>query len=242
MNGEFAFGKKFSTCAGSCGQLVRNEDLDEGLCEKCLVKEEQRRQLILSQAEGNTLAKFVRQLTTEIKSSNKNEPVSPAILENALAKLGAHFGKDGKEALGELIGEQLLKSTGRGLTPKEEAGWKFSSLVTHRWAELLTRLSVKIDDRQMVDVSSLSEEDLLANLTSLVFDMIRSNAEYRRMAMLEAIRVQPDLIHEAMTVAGMPTVEAEKVSSLPASVAADDNDDFNAEAISDDDEDEDGEE
>ena len=112
MRMELSFGKHFATCAGSCGQLHRNEELSDGMCERCVVKEEQQRQLILSQADGNTLAKFVRTLTSEIKSSNKNEPVSPTILESALAKLGTHMGKDGKEALGELIGEQLLKSTG----------------------------------------------------------------------------------------------------------------------------------
>ena len=234
MGGEFSFGKNFATCAGSCGQLRRNEELEDGKCDRCLVKEEQQRQLILSNADGNTLAKFVRQLTTEIKSSNKNEPISPSILDSALSKLGAHFGKDGKEALGELIGEQLLKSTGKGLTPAESAMWKFSPLVTHRWAELITRLATRIDDRQQLDVSSLSEEDLLASLTTLVFDMIRTNAEYRRMAVLEAIRVQPDLIHEAMTVAGMPAVEGEKIAptSLP---DLDDDDDFNGEAVEDDD-------
>src|SRR5574343_885762 len=214
MDGEFSFGSKFSTCAGSCGQLLRNETLDDGKCEQCIVAEEQQRQLILSQADGNTLAKFVRQLTTEIKSSNKNEPISPAILDSALAKLGAHYGKDGKEWLCDLICDHLLKSTGQNLTPKEDATWRHLPLVIHRWAELLTRLSSRIDDRQQLDVASLSEEDLLASLTTLVFDMIRNNAEYRRMALLEAIRVQPDLIHEAMTIAGMPAVDGQKLSPL----------------------------
>ncbi len=60
--------------------------------------------------------------------------------------------------------------------------------------------------------------------------MIRTNAEYRRMAVMEAIRVQPDLIHEAMTVAGMPAIDATATEVVPMD-GADMSDDFNAEAI-----------
>lgn len=183
----------------------------------------------MAKADGQTLAKLARELTASLKASNKGEPTSPKILEAALSKLGTHYSKPGAEALGELISEQLLKATGQTLTPLEREDWKHSPLVIHRFAELLTRLSTKNDERQALDVSSLSEEDLLSSLTTLVMDMIENNAEYRRMAVLEGIRKQPDLIHEAMTIAGMPVVESRKILSMPDTLAQE-VDEFNAEA------------
>lgn len=206
-----------------------NSELSSGQCYPCELKARKAREIILAKADGQTLAKLARELTASLKASNKGEPTSPKILEAALSKLGTHYSKPGAEALGELISEQLLKATGQTLTPLEREDWKHSPLVIHRFAELLTRLSTKNDERQSLDVSSLSEEDLLSSLTMLVMDMIENNAEYRRMAVLEGIRKQPDLIHEAMTIAGMPVVESNKIISMPDTLAQE-VDDFNAEA------------
>lgn len=206
-----------------------NSELSSGRCYPCEVESHREREIILAKADGQTLAKLARELTASLKASNKGEPTSPKILEAALQKLGTHYSRPGAEALGELISDQLLKATGQGLTPVERENWRHSPLVIHRFAELLTRLSVKNDERQSLDVSSLSEDDLLASLTALVMDMIENNAEYRRLAVMEGIRKQPDLIHEAMTIAGMPVVDTSPVISLPDAIAKE-VDEFNAEA------------
>ena len=225
-----AFGKHHATCNG-CGELFGNSELEDGKCFSCAVREDDRRSLILAQADGKTLAKLAREITASIKSNTKNEAISPDILDAALNRLG------GKQALGELIASETLKATGVGLNAIEKSMWRYSPLVVHRWAELLVRLSTKVDERLQLDVSTLSEDDLISSLTTLVMDMINNNAEYRRMALIAAIRAEPSLIHEAMTEAGMPVVNS--TSSLPKiqdHPEVEDMSDFNEEAVADDDE------
>ena len=236
MPNPLAFGANHATCAG-CATLFENKHLIGGRCEPCNVAKSSRREMILAKADGQTLAKLARELTASIKATNKGEPTSPKILESALERLGKAYKKPGASALGELISEQLLKATGQELTPAERETWRHSPLVIHRFAELLTRLACRNDEREVLDVSGLSEEDLLSSLTSLVHDMIETNAEYRRMAVMAGIRAQPDLIHEAMTVAGMPVVSSELETIAVPLIDDDPDDEFNAEAIGDDDED-----
>ncbi len=151
--GELAFGRNHATCIG-CGGLFRNTQITKGLCAKCAVEDSESRELILAKADGQALSKLAREITASIKATNKGEPTSPKILEAALERISsAYEDKPGAEALGVLIGEQLLKSVGKELTPAERSTWKHSPLVIHRFAELLTRLSCRNDEARTLDVS-----------------------------------------------------------------------------------------
>lgn len=185
----------------------------------------------MAKVEGQTVMKLATEITKALKSTAKNDPTTPKILQAALDRLGSHYGKAGDVALGEIISDQLLKATGETLTPLEAATFHHSPMVVHKFLDLLTRVSIKSDERQSLDVSGLSEEDLVGSLTSLVMDMIETNEEYRRMAVMAAIKKQPDLIHEAMTVAGLPVVDA----LAKTTIVEDDDNDYASEAVEDED-------
>lgn len=187
----------------------------------------------MAKAEGQTLIKLASELTKTLKATSKNDPTMPKVLQTTLDALGKHYGKTGEQAFGELLADQILKATGDSLSPMEAATWRYSPLVVHRFLELLSRIGIKNDERQSLDISALSEDDLVGSLTTLVMDMIDTNEEYRRMAVMAAIRKQPDLIHEAMTVAGLPVIDG-KLSDKPVASDPDEDNEYAQEALDDD--------
>jgi len=227
------FGSKFATCLG-CGRLYEKAELRKNICKSCQVASEDQRKLIMAKVESQALTKLATELTAALKASSKNEAIMPGVMQAALDRLGKHYHTTGQEAFGGLLANQIIKATGEDLTPIEAATWKYSPLVVHRFMELFARIGAKNDERQSLDVSSLSEDDLIGSLTTLVLDMIETNEEYRRMAVMAGIKKQPDLIHEAMTIAGVPVLSGQ-ATPIPIEADFDDDNEYAQEAIDDDD-------
>lgn len=164
----------------------------------------------MKKANEAALSDLSRKILSDIKQ-NRGEATTPRILDAALAELG------GVESVGRLIADGYRKASGN-LKPEEIAqGAKANASLEHRYAELLARISIKNDERESGDFSGLNEEDLRNTLIALVRELVAENDEFRRLAVMEGIKSQPDLIHEAMNLAGMPVSEGsvEDTPQLP---------------------------
>lgn len=162
----------FAGCSG-CGRLTKKSDLNGGNCALCNKNAIEQASSAMQRADEHALANVSRTLLGHIAKAGKGEPVMPAVLESAMNRLG------GPSAVGEIIGEQILIATGKdkSLLPAG-AVWKYNSQVAFKWAELLARVGDRVDDRESLDVASLSQEDLVSNLKALAADLVSSSLEY----------------------------------------------------------------
>lgn len=182
-----------------CGKT--HVELQRGLCADCekhtLAKSEGR----IAKADGKALADLSRKLLTDAKS--KKDASTPQILEAAVRELG------GLDQVGYMIAAGWRKASGNITAEEHALGAKPNANLEQKYAALVAQISMKEDERETRDVSSLTDEDLRNSLISLARDLLQENADFRRLAVLEGIRLEPSLIHEAMNIAGMPVADGQ---------------------------------
>lgn len=183
-----------------CAKCKKPTITHSRLCLDCGDFALSRREDCMEKADNKALADLSRRLLSDIKAA-KGEATTPQILHSALEELG------GVEGVGKLVARGYKRASG-DLTPQELAkGMKANANLEHKYADLITRISIKNDERESTDISNLSDEDLRNTLIALARELVVEHAEFRRLVVMEGIRSQPDLIHEAMNVAGMPVAD-----------------------------------
>lgn len=140
--------------------------------------------------------------------ANKNEPVAPEFLAGFSKAIG------GWEKLADIVKEEIDKS--RGILKPGDAGYKPNQANTIKLIEMVSRVFLANDMREDGGngLGSMTEEELANTLRSLSLDLVRTNEDYRRIAAIEAVKRQPDLIHELMSIAGL-TVEGNLEPLVP---------------------------
>lgn len=153
----------------------------------------------MAAADNRALARAGRTLLESMAAAKKGEPMLPETISAAVERLG------GRSAFGVLIAEELLKARGdmTSMDPLARAKWKYAPQVVFKWAELLARMENQHDERESLDVESLSQEDLIDGLRNLTIDMVQTSPDYRKFLIEMCIKADPDLAHYAMSIAGM---------------------------------------
>jgi len=152
------------------------------------------------------MANVARTILSSIATVGKGEPTSPAILEAAIDELG------GVEKFGRMIGKQIKIATGEdvsGLPQSAQSRWKYSPQIAFKWSELLARLAVKTDERDSIDVGSLTQDELLSNLQPLMLDLIQMSPQYRAMMHAMIVSIEPQLASNSVDAVGVNTVHNE---------------------------------
>lgn len=188
----------FDTCAGTCGVLVRASETNaDGMCSTCAYEAKSQKNLAIRKADQHALANAARELLSTVSKAGKGEPTSPAILNSFMDAIG------GPQAAGLIMKEELDLVRGANLTPEQKAKWKYSPMATYKWMELVTRLSMKVDERETIDVETLSQDDLLANLQALTVDLAQSSPEFRKLMLRVILDTEPSLVMMAMSLTGI---------------------------------------
>lgn len=196
------YSKDHAHCC-ECGGLHETVSLTRGYCPPCYGEFQERAEFIMSKANDKALADVSRKVLAGL-ASNRGEPTSPQILDAAIAKLG------GAQGFGELIAEGRMRASGKGLTPEEiAAGATSSPQLAFKYDELIARISLKNDEREEMEISNLSNDELLNTLKGLVQEVSKESEDFRKVLLSQILQEQPDLIHEAMNQAGVPLLEAE---------------------------------
>lgn len=191
-------------CA-ECGNGYAIVDLKAGKCFGCREDDKDRRAGILERADNRALAKAAKGFLTALNAEDKHSKRMSNVLDAFFAEAG------GAEAFGKQVFQHWQRAQGIGLTPAQAEDFSYSPKIVLGWAELIMRHQAKDDESKTLDVSSLSEADLLAALSGLADDMIKSNPDWRKMAVEKAIKRDPSLINVALDAAGKPALEAEGV-------------------------------
>lgn len=198
-----SFCEDHSGCLG-CSKVFHDSDLNDGWCSECHQERLRRNRLIMSRADDRALAEVSKRVLAGLASVNKGEPTSPAILESTIRELG------GVDEVGRMIALARRKASGADLTPEQrEAGMKASPSLAFKYDELIVRLSLKNDERESLEISNLTDDELRNTLKGLTNEILSESEEYRKLMLKEIIKKQPDLIHEAMNEAGVPLLDGE---------------------------------
>jgi hypothetical protein len=192
-----------------CGVIYERPSLADGMCFGCRETDKDRRKRILSQADQRALARAAKDFLGALHGEDQTSKRTGAILDSFFAAAG------GAESFGQELFRHWQRVQGKNLTPEEAKNFRYSPKLVLNWAELIMRHQGKDDENKTLDVSSLSEEDLLAALRGLADDLVKSNPEWRRIAVEKAIKQDPSLINVALDAAGKPALEAEATPVHP---------------------------
>ena len=168
----------------------------------------------MARADDKALADVSRKVLAGLTDS-KGEPTSPQIFDAAVAELG------GVNEFGKMLARSRRRASGDDLTPEEvDNGARSSPTLAFKYDELLTRLSLKNDEREEIEIANLSDDELLNTLKGLVLEVAKDSEDFRKVLLNAVLDKQPDLIHEAMNMADIPLLEA-KAEEVTAEDVAD---------------------
>lgn len=156
-----------------CRRIYPNRVLRSGYCPTCV---EMRRELIqreLSMSDQRQAAQFSRELITRIKKAGSDQQV----LDQVFAKFTELIG--GANGLAEKLKEDFDKVRGENLSPKEQALFERKDSVIVKYWQMILSLQEKLDDRNNVDATGLTDDDLKATLAQLAAQMMREDPDFR---------------------------------------------------------------
>jgi len=199
--------KRFVTCLG-CAGCFNIQDTTKDRCDDCHERFLSERELILAKADERALSTAARQILNGITKASKGEAQSPAFLEGALSKLG------GATRFGEICADQFTKC--RGVDPETN---QLAPEIEHpalavKWGELIARMMARNDERESVDVGSLTDDDLISTLQALSLDLVASSEDYCIATLELILSKRPELLDRAMNSAGKPVVDGETVKPV----------------------------
>jgi|GEM_PF-2954696 len=190
----------YKRCLG-CITVLAIDELRDGRCPLCHGKWLDNRESILAKADERALSKAAREILLGVSQAGRGEPQSPEFISAAMAKLG------GVHQFAGMVVDDYHRSRGCSPDGQPLQGVKTSPQMSFKIAELLARIMLKNDERESLEVGSLSDKDLVDTLRALITDLVQNDPAYRELIVMECLRIQPDLIHKAMNAAGTPVVD-----------------------------------
>lgn len=206
------FDDEHAVCA-DCGTMYEIKSLVSGRCLDCRKQDDASRRHVLSLASLKSVQRASRELLAAFATGESHSKVSSEVMAHFFRKIG------GPEKFSELMLEAFDKAHGRGLSGSELEVYSFDPKTQLQWFKLLMDVQQKDDASKTFDPSSLTQEEILDALKPLARDMAKSDAEFRRFSVEEAIKADPSLINVALDAAGKPALTAvvggEKVEVVP---------------------------
>lgn len=114
-----------------------------------------------------------RELLTRIKKAGSDQQVLDQVFSEFIDLQG------GPKGLAEKLHLDFSKVRGEMLTPREQALFERKDSVIVKYWQMVMSLQEKLDERNNVDASGLTDEDLQATLAQLAARMMMDDPEFR---------------------------------------------------------------
>ncbi len=123
------------------------------------------------------VAQFSRELISRIKKVGSDQQVLDQVFHSFIDMVG------GPQSLAIKLKEDFDKVRGEGLNPREQALYERKDSVIVKYWQMILSLQEKLDDRNNVDASGLTDEDLRATLAALAAQMMAEDQDFRSQVM-----------------------------------------------------------
>lgn len=123
------------------------------------------------------VAQFSRELISRIKKVGSDQQVLDQVFHSFIEMVG------GPTSLAVKLKEDFDKVRGEGLNPREQALYERKDSVIVKYWQMILSLQEKLDDRNNVDASGLTDEDLRATLAALAAQMMAEDQDFRSQVM-----------------------------------------------------------
>lgn len=155
------------------------------------------------------LKKATLEFLAELSSGSKESKRMSDVLSEFFRCAG------GEKRFAQMMYSEFQKAHGIGLEEGELLTFRKSPKLILQWYELMARHIHKEDENRTLDISGVSQDDLMDALRALAVDLVNTNADFRRIAIESSIAAEPELVHLAMKTAGMSdAVDAEAVAEV----------------------------
>lgn len=165
---------------------------------------------IANRSENKVATKAATKLLSSLKEKGKDGQVMPVLMNAFFNRLG------GVEAVGDIMGDEFLKTLGKGLSPDEAEVYEPNFNLRMHWFDVMARHQSKVDSDKQLDVGSLEESDLEAILTNVALKSFRddptlqlavitqavSDSDIRRQIFEACIRADGSLVTEILQSGG----------------------------------------
>lgn len=154
-----------------------------------------------------TIAQAARQFMQVIKSLGTESAAMPKVADSFLNQLAQATGKDGTDALAELLLQDFQRVRGSGLTEEQATVFEYKDAVIQKYHQMIQSMLQHNDSRKTLDASGLTDEDLIATIGGLIPELIQA-PEFRAKIVHEAIKADPDLRRQIVELGGVTVVDA----------------------------------
>lgn len=201
---------KYHSHCHRCNVVFRDAQLTNGYCSECIMAEKEDNVSIANRSENKVATKAATKLLSSLKEKGKDGQVMPVLMNAFFNRLG------GVEAVGDIMGDEFLKTLGKGLSPDEAEVYEPNFNLRMHWFDVMARHQSKVDSDKQLDVGSLEESDLEAILTNVALKSFRddpslqlavitqavSDADIRRQIFDACIRADGSLVTEILQSGG----------------------------------------
>jgi len=164
--------KNSSQCV-DCFKVFPNSQLKYGSCKDCRDVRRERMAVELQMSDQRNTSELSRELLTRIKKAGSDQQV----LDQVFAKFVELQGGTG--GLAEKLSTDFEKVRGVNLTAREQALFERKDSVIVKYWQMIMGLQEKLDERNNVDASGLTDDDLQATLAQLAARMMVDDPEFR---------------------------------------------------------------
>lgn len=123
------------------------------------------------------VAQFSRELITRIKKVGSDQQVLDQVFHKFIEMIG------GPTSLAGKLKDDFDKVRGENLSVKEQQLYERKDSVIVKYWQMILSLQEKLDDRNNVDASGLTDEDLRATLAALAAQMMTEDSDFRSQVM-----------------------------------------------------------
>jgi len=137
-------------------------------------------------------AQFSRELLSRIKKAGSDQQV----LDQVFSKFTDLVG--GADGLAVKLKEDFDKARGENPTQKEQLMFERKDSVIVKYWQMILSLQEKLDDRNNVDASGLTDDDLKATLAQLAARMMQDDPNFR-IQVINSVAMQSEPIDVEVT-------------------------------------------
>lgn len=160
-----------------CLKVFPNSQLKYGSCKDCRDVRRERMAVELQMSDQRNTSELSRELLSRIKKAGSDQQV----LDQVFAKFIEMQGGTG--GLAEKLSTDFEKVRGVNLNPREQALFERKDSVIVKYWQMIMGHQEKLDERNNVDASGLTDDDLQATLAQLAARMMVDDPEFRMRVM-----------------------------------------------------------
>ncbi len=152
-------------------------------------------------SENKAIEKAARKFMSAIKGLSSESAAMPQVIESFMDGVG------GPKELGRMLLNDFNRTRGEGLTEDQSLNFEYKDAVIQKYYQMIMSQMQLIDDKKTIDASGLTDEDLVATLSSIAFEQVRTNKEYRDKLIEQAIDADPEVVKRIMELGGAKVLE-----------------------------------